>query len=134
MAIRRCTFAASDQDLQVMKTETYADLFHAFGKAPMEGFMGILFSPLNEEQRQSLMLEDVSYHRYNADLVSLEAWMCVAPFENNQWIWARVELNEKTGKVEQEFFTKDSYCQQSLPSLDACIDYYSEKIVGAVED
>ena len=110
-----------------MKTETYADLFHAFGKAPMEGFMGILFSPLNEEQRQSLMLEDVSYHRYNADLVSLEAWMCVAPFENNQWIWARVEMNSKTGTVDELFFTKDSYRQQSLPTLKDCIDYCVKK-------
>lgn len=110
-----------------MKKETYPDLFHAFGKAPMEGFMGVLFSPLNEEQRQSLMIEDVSYHRYNADLVSLEAWMCVAPFENNQWIWVRVEMNSKTGNVDELYFTKDSYRQQSLPTLKDCIDYYAKK-------
>ena len=117
-----------------MNKEKYAGLFAAFGQAPMEDFLEALFKGVSAEARKKLVLEDVAYHRHNADIVALDAWMCVAPVENNQWIWARVELNEITGKVVQEFFTKDSYCRQSLPSLDACIDYYSEKKGEAVED
>ena len=110
-----------------MNKEKYAGLFAAFGQAPMEDFLEALFKGVSAEARKKLVLEDVAYHRLNADIVALDAWMCVAPVENNQWIWARVEMNSKTGTVDELFFTKDSYRQQSLPTLKDCIDYYVKK-------
>ena len=110
-----------------MNKEKYAGLFAAFGQAPMEAFLEALFKGVSAEVRRKLVLEDVAYHRHNADIVALDAWMCVAPIESNQWIWARVEMNGATGKIEEQFFTKDNYRQQALGSLDECIDYYKKE-------
>ena len=44
--------------------------------------------------------------------------MCVAPFENNEWIWTRVKMNGASGKIEEQFYTKDNYRQQALGALD----------------
>ena len=110
-----------------MEDETYITLFQVFEKAPMRDFLEMLLRPLDDRLRQKVILEDVSYHRYGADKVTLEAWMCVAPVEANQWIWARVEMNGATGTVEEQFFTKDNYRQQTLESLEDCIEYYKNK-------
>ena len=109
-----------------MNKEKYAELFAAFAQAPMEEFLKTLFKGVPVEIRKQLVLEDVSYHRLNADIVTLEAWMCVAPIESNQWIWVRVEKNTATETIQETFFTKDSYRKEALPSLQACIDYYME--------
>jgi len=99
-------------------------LFKAFGQVPMEVFLKLLFKGVSADIRKKLVLEDVAYHRINTDVIALDAWMCVTPVESNQWIWARVEMNETTGTIEELFFTKDNYCQQALRSLVECIEYY----------
>ena len=126
LAIRDATFAALNQLKIDMKKEKYAELFSAFGQAPMEEFLKLLFKGVSADVRKQLVLEDVAYHRMNADIVALDAWMCVAPVESNQWIWARVEMNGASGAVEEQFFTKDNYRQQALGSLDECIEYYKK--------
>ena len=110
-----------------MDKEKCFGLFQAFAKAPMNEFLDVLFNPLNNEQRQSLLLMNVSYHRFNAQLVALEAWMYLAPIEKNQWIMARVEMDGISGKIEELYFTEGPQQQQNLPSLEACIDYYAKK-------
>ena len=127
LAIRDVNFAALNQLLIEMKREKYAELFVAFGQAPMEDFLKLLFKGVSAEARKLLVLEDVAYHRMNADIVALDAWMCVSPVESNQWIWARVEMNGASGAVEEQFFTKDNYRQQALASLAECIDYYKKE-------
>lgn len=107
--------------------EEYVALFAAFGQAPMEDFLKLLFKGVSVDVRKQLVLEDVAYHRMNADIVALDAWMCVSPVESNQWIWARVEMNGASGVVVEQFFTKDNYLQQALASLDECIEYYANK-------
>lgn len=107
--------------------EKYRQLFEQFALAPMEGFLKILFKGISAEVRKQLVLEDVAYHRHSADVVALDAWMCVMPVESNQWIWARVEMNGATGAVEEQFFTRDNYRQQALGSLEECIDYYKKQ-------
>ena len=93
----------------------------------MEDFLKLLLRGVSAEARKLLVLEDVAYHRMNADIVALDAWMCVSPVESNRWIWARVEMNGASGAVEEQFFTKDNYRQQALASLDECIDYYKKE-------
>lgn len=110
-----------------MDNAKYLNIFNAFEKAPLEDFLKGIFKGLSAEQRKALVLEDVSYHRLNADVVTLEAWMCVAPVESNQWIWVRVEMDAAAGTIQELFFTKDNYRKQALPSLQACIDYYKEE-------
>ena len=110
-----------------MNKEKYAELFAAFAQAPMEEFLKTLFKGVPVEIRKQLVLEDVAYHRHSANIVALDAWMCVAPVESNKWIWARVEMNGETGAVPEQFFTKDNYRQQTLDSLEKCIDYYNNK-------
>ena len=127
MAIWATTIASLNQLRFAMKKEKYVELFTAFALAPMEEFLKLLFKGLSADVRKQLLLEDVAYHRMNADIVALDAWMCVAPVESNQWIWARVEMNSATGAVEEQFFTKDNYCQQALESLEECIAYYKCK-------
>ena len=110
-----------------MDKEKCFGLFQAFAKAPMNEFLDVLFAPLNKEQRQSLLLMNVSYHRFNAQLVALEAWMYLAPIEKNQWIMARVEMDGRTGEIMEHYFTEGPHQQQNMPSLEACIDYYAKK-------
>lgn len=109
-----------------MNKEKYAELFAAFGRAPMEDFLRTLFKGVSTEARKQLVLEDVAYHRHSADVVALDAWMCMTPVESNQWIWARVEMNGATGTVEEQFFTRDNYRQQALDSFEECIEYYKK--------
>ena len=110
-----------------MDNTKYLSIFGAFEKAPLEDFLKGIFKGLSEEQSKSLLTGDVSYHRLNANVVTLEAWMCMAPMETNQWIWVRVEKDDVSGSVQEQFFTKDSYRKQALSSLQECLDYYKEK-------
>ena len=110
-----------------MDNTKYLSIFCAFEKAPLEEFLKGIFKGITEEQRQSLIIEDVSYHRLNADVVTLEAWMCLAPVESNRWIWVRVEMDAASNTVRELFFTRENYREQALPSLQACMDYYMEK-------
>lgn len=107
-----------------MDNTKYLSIFSAFEKAPLEDFLKIVFKGISAEQRKSLLIEDVSYHRLNADVVTLEAWMCLAPVESNQWIWVQVSMNGSSGDIQESYQTKDSYGKQSLNSLKGCIDYY----------
>lgn len=107
-----------------MEEEKYLNLFKAFEKAPMEEFLKTIMDAVSAEDRKRLILEDVSFHRYNANVVSLEAWMCLAPVESNQWIWVRVEMNTASGDIKEFYYTKDSYRRQSLSSLEACMECY----------
>ena len=111
----------------VMKKEKYSELFAAFRQAPMEEFLKLLFKGVSADIRKQLVLEEVAYHRMNADIVALDVWMCVAPVESNRWIWALVEMNGASGTIEEQFFTKDNYRQQALGSLEECIDYYKRR-------
>ncbi len=61
-----------------MNKGKYAELFAAFGKAPMKEFLELLF-------------EGVSYHRHNAEIVTLEAWMIIDNPESDRWIRVRME-------------------------------------------
>lgn len=110
-----------------MDNTKYLSIFGAFKKAPLEDFLKGIFKGITPEQRKSLLIEDVSYHRLNPNFVTLEAWMCMAPMETNQWIWVRVEKDDASGSVQEQFFTKDSYRKQSLASLQECLAYYKEK-------
>jgi len=105
----------------------YFDIFGSFEKVPMDEFLKTIFNGISSDSRKKLVLEDVSYHRLNADIVTLEAWMCVAPIESNRWIWVRVEKNTATDTIQETYFTKDNYRKEALPSLQACIDYYKEE-------
>ena len=107
-----------------MEEEKYLNLFKAFEKAPMEEFLKTIMDEVSPEEQKGLILEDVSFHRYNADVVSLEVWMCLAPVESNQWIWVRVEMDTASGDIKEYYCTKDSYSRQSLSSLKACMECY----------
>ena len=107
-----------------MDKTKYLNIFGAFEKAPLEDFLKGIFKGITAEQRKSLLIEDVSYHRLNANVVTLEAWMCLVPMESNQWIWVRVEKDDATGSLQEHFFTKESYRKQALSTLQECIDYY----------
>ena len=109
-----------------MQEERYKKIFMELEQAPIEEFLKIIMRNVPAEDRKRLVLEDVSFHRYNADIVSLEAWMCLAPVESNQWIWVRVEMDAATGSIQEEFYTTESYRKETLPSLQACIDYYKK--------
>ena len=109
-----------------MNKEKYEALFAAFGEAPMEEFLKLLFKDVTPEVRRQIVLEDVAYHRHSADVVALDACMCVTPIESNQWIWARVEMDCSTGKIEEYFLAKDSYRQQTLESIEECVEYYQK--------
>jgi len=110
-----------------MDNTKYLSIFSAFEKAPLEDFLKGIFKGITTEQRKSLVIEDESFHRLNADVVTLEAWMCLTPMESNQWIWVRVEKDDASGSVQEQFFTKDSYRKQALSSLQECLEYYKEK-------
>jgi len=110
-----------------MDNTKYLSIFDAFEKAPLDDFLKMVFKGITTEQRKSLVIEDVSFHWLNADVVTLEAWMCLAPVELNQWIWVRVEKDDGAGCVQEQFFTKDSYRKQALSSLQECLEYYTAK-------
>ena len=56
-----------------MNKAKYEKLFAAFGKAPMKEFLELIFEGLSPELKRRLIIDDVSYHRHNAEIVTLEA-------------------------------------------------------------
>ena len=111
-----------------MDKDKYAELFTAFGKAPMKAFLELLFEGLPKELKKRLIIEDISYHRHNADIVTLEAWMVIDNPESNRWIWVRVEYDSFRNTIEEQFLTKDSYQRQELLSIEECFEYYEAPI------
>ena len=109
-----------------MKKEKYETLFKAFEKAPMKEFLETIFEVTTKELRDGLILEDVSYHRHSADIVTLEVWMVLSPLESNQGILARVEMDRSTGMMEEMFLARDSYRKMPLNSIEDCVIYYQE--------
>lgn len=110
-----------------MDKNKYAELFAAFGKAPMKAFLELLFEGVPLALKKRLIIEDVSYHRHNAEIVTLEAWMLIDSPESDRWIWVRVESDSSRDTIEEQFLTKDSYRKQELHSLTECFDYYERK-------
>ena len=109
-----------------MNTVKYEELFAAFGKAPMKEFLELIFEGLSPELKRRLIIEDVSYHRHNAEIVTLEAWMVMDNPESDRWIWVCVESDSSRNIIEEQFLTKDSYRRQELHSLEECFEYYDE--------
>ena len=68
-----------------MNKAKYEELFAAFGKAPMKEFLELLFEGVPPALKKRLIIEDVSYHRHNADIVTLEAWMVIDNPESDRW-------------------------------------------------
>lgn len=110
-----------------MNKDKYAVLFTAFGKAPMKEFLELLFEGVPPELKKRVIIEDVSYHRHNAEIVTLEAWMVIDNPESDRWIWVRVESDSSRDMIEEQFLTKDSYRKQELHSLEECFLYYNKK-------
>ena len=110
-----------------MKKEKYETIFKDFDKAPMDYFLETIFEDTPKELRDQLILEDVSYHRHSADIVALEVWMVISSLESNQWILARVEMDQSTGKMEEIFLARDSYRKMPLNSIEDCVKYYQKK-------
>ncbi len=110
-----------------MNKAKYEELFAAFGRAPMKEFLELLFEGVPPALKKRLIIEDVSYHRHNADIVTLEAWMVIDNPESDLWIWVRVESDSSRNTIEEQFLTKDSYRRQELHSLEECFDYYERK-------
>ena len=110
-----------------MDNTKYLRIFGAFEKAPLDDFLKGIFKGITAEQRKSLVIEDLSYHRLNSDVVTLEAWMSLAPMESNQWICVIVEKDDATGSLLEQFYTKDTFRHHSLESLQECIEYYKGK-------
>lgn len=127
LAFRELTLAPSTRTVFFMDKTKYHSIFDAFEKAPLEDFLKVIFKGITPEQRKSLIIEDVSFHRFNPDIVTLEAWMYMDPIESDQWIWVRVEKDNASGSVQELFYTKDSYRKQTLSSLQECLEYYEEK-------
>lgn len=109
-----------------MNKAKYEELFAAFGNAPMKEFLELLFEGVPSELKRRLIIEDVSFHRHNAEIVTLEAWMVMDNPESDRWIWVRVESDSSRDTIEEQFLTKDSYRKQELHSLEECFEYYDE--------
>ena len=105
-----------------MNRARFSDLFAAFRKAPIKYFLELIFEGVPEELKNRLIMEDVSYHRYSDEIVTLEAWMVFDSPDSNQWIWIQVEMNTASGNVREYYYTRDSYGKESLSSLKACRD------------
>lgn len=105
----------------------YQKLFDEFEKAPLEAFLESVLEEVKEEQQKLLVLEDVSYHRLNAEVVTLEVSMCLAPIEAGKCIWVIMERVASTGQVRRHYYAKDSGKSKAMASLKACIDYYKEE-------
>ena len=105
----------------------YQKLFEEFEKAPLEAFLESVLEGVKEEQQKILVLEDVSYHWLNAEVVTLEVTMCLAPIETNKCIWVIMERVASTGQVRKHYYTKDPNGTKAMASLQACIDYYKEE-------
>lgn len=107
-----------------MNKAKYEKLFAAFGRAPMRDFLELLFKEVPDQLRKRLIIEDISYHRHDAEIVTLEAWMVIDNPESEKWIWVRVESDASQNTIDEQFLTKDSYRKQELHSLEECFDYY----------
>ena len=107
-----------------MNKARYAELFAAFGKAPMREFLELLFEGVPVELKDRLIIQDVSYHRLSPEIVTLEAWMVIDNPESDQWIWVRVESDSSTEMIEDQFLARDSYRSQELHSFEECFKYY----------
>ena len=113
-----------------MNKAKYEELFTAFGKAPMKEFLELLFEGVPPELKKRLLIEEVSYKRYSADIVSLEAWIVIDNLETDKWIWARVERDSTKKTIDEifkvEFYTKESYAgKHYVPnSIEECFDHY----------
>ena len=105
----------------------YQKIFDEFEKAPLEAFLESVLEEVKEEQQRLLVLEDVSYHRLNAEVVTLEILMCLAPIETNKCIWVIMERIASTGQVRKHYYTKDLNGTKAMASLQACIDYFKEE-------
>ena len=93
----------------------------------MRDFLELLFKEVPDQLRKRLIIEDISYHRHNAEIVTLEAWMVIDNPDSEKWIWVRVESDTSQNTIEEQFLTKDSYRRQELHSLEECFDYYERK-------
>ena len=102
----------------------YDGLFKAMPKAPLAEFLEKILEGLTPQQREKLIIEQVSYNRYSPTVETLEAFMCLAPMEENQWIWARVQKNSKDSSVSEKFFTSTARGKYELPTLLECMEYY----------
>ncbi len=117
------TFAASTKTV-IMDKGKYQKIFDEFEKAPLEAFLESVLEEVKEDQQRLLVLGDVSYHRLNAEVVSLEVFMYLAPIEANKCIWVIMERIASTGQVRKHYYTKDPNGTKAMASLKACIDYY----------
>ena len=111
-----------------MNKAKYKELIAAFEKAPMKEFLKLLFKGVPPELKKRLIIEDVSYHRHSAVIVTLEAWMVIDSPDSEQWIWVRVECDSSQNTIEEQFLAKDSYRRQELHSIEECIGYYEAPI------
>ena len=111
-----------------MNKIAYRNLFDSFEQAPLADFLKVILMGISDEEQKELVLVDLSYHQLNADnVLTLEAFISIASIESDQWIWIRVEKDLESGRIQEEFYTRDSYLKNSLPSLQACINYYKKK-------
>ena len=108
-----------------MNIEELAELFAVFGQAPMDDYLERLFEGVPLELKKHLIIEDVSYHRYRAEIVTLEAWMVIDSLESDKWIWACVESDLSHNTIREYYLTRDSYLSQELHSIEDCIEYYN---------
>ena len=107
-----------------MNKAKYSELFAAFEEAPLKEFLELLFEGVPVEQKNRLIIQDVSYHRLSPEIVTLEAWMVIDNPESDRWIWVRVESDSSSDTIEEQFLARDSYRRQELHSLEDCFDYY----------
>ena len=107
-----------------MNKAKYSELFAAFEEAPLKEFLELLFEGVPVEQKNRLIIQDVSYHRLSPEIVTLEAWMVIDNPESDRWIWVRVESDSSSDTIDEQFLARDSYRQQELNSLEECFDYY----------
>ena len=111
-----------------MNIKAYRNLFDSFEQAPLADFLNVILAGISDDDKKELVIVDLSYHQLNADnVLTLEAFFSISSIESDQWIWIRVEKDPESGRIQEEFYTRDSYLKNSLPSLQACINYYKKK-------
>ena len=90
----------------------------------MEEYMELLFRGVPANLKNRLIMEEVSYHRFSAEIVTLEAWMIIDSPDSGQWIWVRVEADSSRNTIEEQFLARDSFRGQELHSIEECLEYY----------
>ena len=111
-----------------MNIKAYRNLFDSFEQAPLADFLNVILAGISDDDKKELVIVDLSYHQLNADnVLTLEAFFSISSIESDQWIWIRVEKDPESGRIQEEFYTRDSYLKNSLPSLQACSNYYKKK-------